>query len=702
MILRDSIPMGDQELTIEGGRMARQASGAVVVTQGESMVLVTAVAGRRPRDGVSFLPLTCEYQERMSAAGRIPGSFFRREGRPNELGVLVCRLMDRPLRPLFPKGWFYETQVISTLLSSDLEHETDVLSIVGASAALHLSDIPWAGPLGAVRVGKLDGELVLNPTTSQRAESALDIVIAGSKDAIVMVEGSAKRVSEETMIDALLFGHEAIKRQCALIERMREAAGKPKREHAEPIADGDLAAAVRERMLGPLAEALQIAEKMARYARIDELKAELKAELGGPEGAFEGRGGELQEAFDKLKANIVRQRIVNEGLRIDGRGTADVRPITCEVGLLPRTHGSALFTRGETQALVTATLGTRRDEQKIDLATGEYWDRFMLHYNFPPYSVGEARFLRGASRREIGHGHLAKRAMTGQLPAQEDFPYTLRIVSDVLESNGSSSMATVCGATLALMDAGIGIKAPVAGVAMGLIEEAGQVAVLTDILGDEDHLGDMDFKVCGTEDGITALQMDIKIAGLGRDVLTRALEQARVARLHILGCMLDTLDKPRGDFSPHAPRILSLRVKPDQIRDIIGPGGKTIKGIVEQTGAEVNVEDDGTVTVASPDLKAAERAIDIIKGLTEEPEVNKIYMGTVVKIVDFGAFVQILPGRDGLCHISELSERRVGRTEDILKEGEEVPVKVLGIDRQGKIRLSRRAALQDMAKSEED
>ena len=700
MILRDSVPMGAQELTIEVGRMARQADGSVVVTQGESMVLVTAVAGRTPREGVNFLPLTCEFQERMSAAGRIPGSFFRREGRPNELGVLVCRLMDRPLRPLFPKGWRNETQVISTLLSADLEYETDVLSIVGASAALHLSDIPWAGPIGAVRVGRIDGELVINPTTSQRAGSTLDIVIAGSKDAIVMVEGSADRVTEEVMIDGLLFGHEAIKRQCALIERMREAAGKPKREFSEPVDDPRVAEAVRGQVFEALAAALQIPEKMPRYRRIDELKDELKAALGGPEGPFAGRTSELGDAFGALKSDIVRQRIIKEGLRIDGRGTTDVRPIACEAGLLPRTHGSALFTRGETQALVTATLGTRRDEQKVDLATGEYWDRFMLHYNFPPYSVGEARFLRGTSRREIGHGYLARRAIEGQLPEQENFPYTLRIVSDVLESNGSSSMATVCGATLALMDAGINVKAPVAGVAMGLIEEGGEVAVLTDILGDEDHLGDMDFKVCGTSEGITALQMDIKIAGLGRDVLTKALEQARVARLHILGCMLETLAEPRGDMSPHAPRILTLRVKPDKIRDIIGPGGKTIKGIVEQTGAQVNVEDDGTVTVASSDLKAAERAIAIIKGLTEEPEVNRIYMGTVVKIVDFGAFVQILPGTDGLCHISELSDKRVARTEDVLREGDEVPVKVLGIDRQGKIKLSRRAALHDMAKTE--
>ncbi len=701
MIIRESIPMGQHELTIEVGRVARQASGSVLVSYGETVVLVTATANPQPREGVDFLPLTCEYQERMYAAGRIPGSFFRREGRPGERGVLNCRLMDRPLRPLFPKGWKHETQVIATLLSMDQENDPDVLAIVGSSAAVHLSDIPWEGPLGAVRVGRINGEFLLNPTNAQREVSELDIIVSASEEAIVMVEGSARGVPEDVMIDALLFGHEACRRQVALLNKIREAVGKAKRTFVPPVDDPAVHEIVERAALERLGEALSVVEKLPRYARIDAVQAEVKAELTGAGAPLEGRGAEFETAFKHVKAEIVRRRILDEGRRIDGRSLDEVRPIHSEVGLLPRTHGSALFTRGETQALVTVTLGTRRDEQKIDDLNGEYWDRFMLHYNFPPFSVGEARMLRGTSRREIGHGYLARRAVQDQLPPMADFPYTLRIVSEILESNGSSSMASVCGSTLALMDAGIQLKAPVAGVAMGLIKEGEKLAVLTDILGDEDHLGDMDFKVCGTADGVTALQMDIKISGLDRGVLVSALEQARRARLHILERMMGTISQSRSEMSPHAPRILIVQVKPDKIRDIIGPGGKTIKGIVEQTGALVNVEDDGTVTVASPDLKAAERAVAIIKGLTEEPEVNRIYMGTVVKIVDFGAFVQILPGTDGLCHISELSDRRVERTEDILREGDEVPVKVLGIDRQGKIKLSRRAALAELAAKEE-
>ncbi|MDY0061872.1 MAG: polyribonucleotide nucleotidyltransferase [Myxococcota bacterium] len=701
MILRESIPFGESELTLETGRMAKQASGSVLVTLGETVVLVTAVSGGPGRGGDGggdFVPLTCEFQEKMYAAGRIPGSFFRREGRPGERGVLVARLMDRPLRPLFPKGWTSETQVIATVLSMDNENDPDVLCIIGASASLHLSNIPWSGPLGATRVGRLDGKFVVNPSTSQREQSELDIIIVGSRDAIVMVEGSARDVPEEIMLEALLFGHQAIQSQIALQEQLRAAAGKEKKTVVAPVEDPELARQVRELAEAPLREALFIREKLVRYGRIDAIHKEIDAQLIAPGAPLAGRGPEVDKAFQHLKAEIMRGAIVNDGRRIDGRRFDEVRPITCEVGLLPRTHGSALFTRGETQALVTVTLGTRRDEQRVDALTGEYWERFMLHYNFPPFCVGEAKMLRGTSRREIGHGNLAKRAVQDQLPDVDSFPYTLRIVSEILESNGSSSMATVCGSTLALMDAGVHIKAPVAGAAMGLIKEGDKVAILTDILGDEDHLGDMDFKVCGTRQGVTALQMDIKISGLSREVMVQALEQARTARLHILDVMTAAMPTTRSELSQHAPRILVIRVKPDKIRDVIGPGGKTIKGIVEQTGAQVNVEDDGTVTVASPDLKAAQRAIAIIKGLTEEPEIGRVYMGTVVKIAEFGAFVEILPGTDGLCHISELSDKRVNRVEDILHEGDEVPVKVLAIDRQGKIKLSRREALAELAR----
>jgi len=701
MILRESIPFGESELTLETGRMAKQASGSVLVTLGEPGVLVTAVSGGPGRGGDGggdFVPLTCEFQEKMYAAGRIPGSFFRREGRPGERGVLVARLMDRPLRPLFPKGWTSETQVIATVLSMDNENDPDVLCIIGASASLHLSNIPWSGPLGATRVGRLDGKFVVNPSTSQREQSELDIIIVGSRDAIVMVEGSARDVPEEIMLEALLFGHQAIQSQIALQEQLRAAAGKEKKTVVAPVEDPELARQVRELAEAPLREALFIREKLVRYGRIDAIHKEIDAQLIAPGAPLAGRGPEVDKAFQHLKAEIMRGAIVNDGRRIDGRRFDEVRPITCEVGLLPRTHGSALFTRGETQALVTVTLGTRRDEQRVDALTGEYWERFMLHYNFPPFCVGEAKMLRGTSRREIGHGNLAKRAVQDQLPDVDSFPYTLRIVSEILESNGSSSMATVCGSTLALMDAGVHIKAPVAGAAMGLIKEGDKVAILTDILGDEDHLGDMDFKVCGTRQGVTALQMDIKISGLSREVMVQALEQARTARLHILDVMTAAMPTTRSELSQHAPRILVIRVKPDKIRDVIGPGGKTIKGIVEQTGAQVNVEDDGTVTVASPDLKAAQRAIAIIKGLTEEPEIGRVYMGTVVKIAEFGAFVEILPGTDGLCHISELSDKRVNRVEDILHEGDEVPVKVLAIDRQGKIKLSRREALAELAR----
>jgi polyribonucleotide nucleotidyltransferase len=687
--------------------MAKQADGAVLISMGETVVMVTAVAGKEPRSGVDFMPLTCEYRPRAYAAGRIPGSFFRREGRPYEWEILVCRLMDRPARPLFPDGWRCETQLIAHPISFDKVNNPDVLAITGASAAVHISDIPFAGPLAAVRIGRVDGELIVNPTIEQREGAQIDIIVAATRDAVVMVEGECDEISEADLLEALMLGKEATIPLIDAQDRLREAVGKPKREFTPPqLVDGVVEAVEAIANEHGLTDALGTADKLERYAKLDAVKKRVVSALVGSAdspGDWADHEKDVKEAFGKVKKVQMRTPILKEGRRIGGRGLSDVRQIDCEVGVLPRTHGSALFTRGETQTLVVATLGTRRDEQKIDALEGDGWDHFMLHYNFEPFCVGEARFLRGSSRREIGHGELAKRAVRQILPSREDFPYTLRIVSEVLESNGSSSMASVCGASLALMDAGVKIKAPVAGVAMGLIAEGDDIAILTDILGDEDHLGDMDFKVCGTRAGITALQMDIKISGLSREVLERALEQARVGRLHILDEMDKTISESRSDLSQHAPRIVTLKIHPDKIRDIIGPGGKTIRGIVDQTGCSIDVEDDGTVNVASPDGEALGRAIEIIEGLTTMPELGKIYVGRVVKIADFGAFCQILPGTDGLLHISEIADFRINRVDDILTEGDEVTVKVIGIDGQsGKIKLSRREAMADLAKMTED
>jgi polyribonucleotide nucleotidyltransferase len=691
MFVREGVGFGERELTIETGRMAKQADGSVVVRYGDSMVLVTAVASASVRPGIDFMPLTVDYLEKTSAAGRIPGGYFKREGRLTEQEVLTSRLIDRPCRPLFPKGWRFDSQVVATVLSADRENPTDVLAMTGASMALHLSDIPWAGPFAGVRVGRLNGQYVVNPTFKQREESELDLMVAASRDAIVMVEGGAAEVTEDVLIDALMFAHKAAQPLIDLQEKLRAAVGKPKREFVPPAKDPAIVERVAASAGPRIQAAMAIRDKQERYAALDAVGSEIIETL---KSEFPERDPELKEAYDSAKKKHLRELVLNTGRRIDGRATTDIRAISCEVGVLPRTHGSSLFTRGETQALVTSTLGTKQDAQHIEGLTGEIEKRFMLHYNFPPFSTGEVKPLRGASRRETGHGHLAERALARVLPPEADFPYTIRVVSEILESNGSSSMASVCGGALSLMDAGVPITTPVAGIAMGLIKEADRVAVLSDILGDEDHLGDMDFKVCGTKKGISAVQMDIKIQGLTRQILEQALTQARDGRMHILGKMAEALAAPREDLNKFAPRIFTIRVKPDQIREIIGPGGKTIRGITAQTGVAIDVEDDGTVHIASPDGIMAQKAIDIIKGLTTEPEVGEFYMGVVRRIAEFGAFVEILPGTDGLVHISELDEKRVRQVNDICKEGDEMLVKVIGIDRAtGKIRLSRREAL---------
>jgi len=694
---RVQIEFHGRPLTVETGRMARQAGGAALVQFGESVVLVTATALTTAREGIDFFPLTCDYQEKTFAAGKIPGGFFKREGRPAEKEILTSRLIDRPLRPLFPKGFNCETQVIATVLSHDKENDPDVLSLLGASTALVLSDIPWNGPMAAVRIGRVDGRFVINPTTSQLATSDMNVIVAGSRDAIVMVEGGAQMVPEAALLDALFTAHEALQPLIALQESLQRLVGKPKRSVTPPAVAPELERQVREAALPSLKAALAKPGKQERYDALDQARDDVVARLG--EGTPE-RAKQVAAIFDHLKKDVVREAIVQQKRRLDGRGLADVRPITCEVEVLPRTHGSALFTRGETQALVVATLGTSSDEQKIDALIGEQYKKFMLHYNFPPFSTGEVKFLRSPGRREIGHGALAERALAPILPSEEEFPYTIRIVSEILESNGSSSMATVCGGSLALMDGGVPIKAPVAGVAMGLIKEGGEVRVLSDILGDEDHLGDMDFKVAGAEAGVTALQMDIKIGGVTRAIMQQALEDARRARLHILGIMNQTLARPRGELSTHAPRIVTIHIKPDRIRDLIGPGGKVIRGITEETGVKIDVEDDGTVLVASSDGEAMQKALDKIRGVTAEAEVGKIYRGTVRKIVDFGAFVEIFPGTDGLVHISQLADERVRKVSDVLKEGDVISVKVLEVDRSGKIRLSRKEALKEQEQQE--
>ena len=689
------VNIGDTPIVFEAGKIAKQAGGALWIRWGDTVVLTT-VCSAGAREGIDFFPLTCEYLEKTYAAGKIPGGFFKREARPRDHEVLNARICDRSIRPLFPDGFRNEVQVISTVISHDGVHDADVLALCGASMATHISDIPFAedtGPIAGVRVAQLDGKFIANPTMEQRAIADLDIIVSASKDAVVMVEGGANEVSEADMTDALFFGHAEAQKVIAAANEMREKVGKPKTPFEPPVVDEALLNQVREIALSVgLDKAILIKEKLARYAAIDQAKADTMAALEEALGAetFAERKKELSGYFGSVKSSTIRNHVIEKKTRIDGRKYDEIRPIDCEVAVLPRAHGSAVFTRGETQALVTTTLGAKDDEQKIDGLTGTSWRKFMLHYNFPPYCVGEARFLRGTSRREIGHGNLAERAVKRMLPDDDAFPYTVRVVSEIMESNGSSSMASVCGATLSMMDAGVPIKDAIAGIAMGLIQEKGSIAVLSDILGDEDHIGDMDFKVCGTKKGITAIQMDIKIDGLTREIMSNALEQAKAGRLHMLAEMKKCIEAPRDEMSPYAPRVQSFRINPDKIRDIIGPGGKTIREIVAKTGAKIDVEDDGTVRVFAYDGPSGEKARQIIEDLTREAEVNRIYRGVVRKTVDFGAFVEIFPGTDGLIHISELSDKRVGQVTDVVQEGDEVVVKVLSVDRDGKIRLSRR------------
>jgi len=684
-ILRKQVDFGGNRLTLETGRMARQADGAVLVSIGETVVLVTAVGRREVKPGQDFFPLTVNYQEKTYAAGKIPGGFFKREGRPSEKETLTSRLIDRPIRPLFPKGFMNEVQVIATVLSVDRDNDPDIAAMVGASAALALSGIPFNGPIGGARVGLVNDQLVLNPSYQQLAQSQMDLVVAGTRHAVLMVESEASELAEETMLEAVMFGHAQIQPIIRLIEELAAEAGKPRWAWQAAPVDEALQAQLTERAAPALREAYTLQEKQARSKRLEEIRAAMVAEFA--EGDAH-RADTVTNLVKKVETAIVRGRVLDGAPRMDGRDTHTVRPISIEAGILPRTHGSALFTRGETQALVVATLGTKGDEQIIDALQGETRDRFLLHYNFPPFSTGETGMVGSPKRREIGHGRLAKRAIAAVLPTEAQFPYSLRVVSEILESNGSSSMASVCGASLALMDAGVPLKAPVAGVAMGLIKDGDRFAVLTDILGDEDHLGDMDFKVAGTEQGITALQMDIKIDGITREIMAQALKQALAGRLHILGLMKGVLAEARSGLSDYAPRIITMHINPERIRDVIGPGGKVIRALTEETGTSIDIQDDGTVTIASVDGEAGMTARRRIELLTADVEVGMIYDGKVAKIMDFGAFVTILPGRDGLLHISQISSERVNDVHDHLKEGQAVRVKVLEVDRQGKVKLS--------------
>jgi polyribonucleotide nucleotidyltransferase len=673
-------------LSIETGVVAKQAGGAAVVRYGDSVVLVTACGNETPRQGIDFLPLVVDYVEKTFAVGKIPGGFFKREGRLSEYEVLTSRLIDRPIRPLFPKGFYNETQVIATVLSADKENDTGVLAMIGASAALTLSDLPFGGPIAGARVGRINGKFVINPLIPDLDKSDLDIFVAGSRDAILMVEGEAGEVPEEEVLDAILFAHESLRPILEIQERMREEIGKPKRPIEKKELSEEELRRIADAAESGLRAAYDIQAKQDRRKRIDEIAEAVRSAF--PEEERIEKASLIGEAFKNLEKRIVRGKILAERKRIDGRGLTDIRPIDCRVGVLPRTHGSAIFTRGETQVLVTATLGTTQDEQRIDSLLGDTTKAFMLHYNFPPFSVGEVKMLRAPARREVGHGALAERAVTKVLPGELDFPYTVRLVSEVLESNGSSSMATVCGASLAMMDAGIPTTGAVSGIAMGLIKEGGEIAVLSDILGDEDHLGDMDFKVAGTAKGVTAIQMDIKIGGVSREILLAALRQAREGRLYILDRMNASLGTPRAELSPFAPRIYVMHVKTEKIREIIGPGGKVIRGIQEQTGVKIDIEDDGTVKIAAVDAASARAAISIIEGITQEAQVGQVYEGRVRKIMEFGAFVELFPGTDGLLHISQISKKRVKAVSDCFKEGDTVTVSVLEVDRDGKIRLS--------------
>ncbi len=698
-IIQEGAKFGDKELIIESGRMARQANGSVLVQYGDCQVLCTATSGGL-RPDLPFFPLMCDYVENFWAAGAIPGGYFKREGKPGPKATKTSRLIDRPSRPLFPDDYMNNTQLIAWVLSADKVYDTDILAVTGASTALMISDIPWNGPVAAVRVGRLDGEFIAHPTFEQREASDLDLVMAVRNDTIVMVEGKAKEVPENEMVEALEFGRESVSDVLALQHKLAEEIGKDTMDYVKRGTNPEVVEAVQKATGDKMDSVIRIEERAKRKAALSELKSEVMESLSDD---FSDASDDIEDAFDKTKKNALRQRVVNEGIRMDGRKADEVRDITCEVGLIPKAHGSALFTRGETQALVTATLGTERDARRMDTLEGDISKGFMLHYNFPPFCVGEAKPLRGTSRREQGHGMLAERALKPSLPDQDsEFPYTIRVVSDILESNGSSSMASVCGGSLAMMDGGVPLSHATTGIAMGLIKEGDDYAVLTDILGAEDHMGDMDFKICGTAKGITAFQLDTKIEGVTKELMSEALEQAKAGRLHILDIMNESLAKPRKDLSPNAPRIVTVQVPTSEIGTIIGSGGKTIRSIQETTGTTVNVEDDGTVRIAATDAESAEQAIEIIEGLTEQPEVGKIYRGTVKTVVDFGAFIEILPNTDGLCHISELTEGRVDKVEDVLKEGDEALVKVLNVEkRSGKIKLSRRAALAEQGDDDE-
>ncbi len=694
--------VGPEEITFETGKLAGQAGGAVTVRAGDTLLLCTATMAREPRTGVDFFPLSVDYEERLYAAGKIPGSYFRREGRPTDGAILVCRLIDRPLRPLFPKDLRNDVQVIITSLSSDLEHQIDILGIIGASAAMTISNIPFGGPVGAVRVGYIGEQLVVNPTASQMAESTLDLRLAGTADAILMVECGANELPEHLMVEALRFGHEQMQPIIAIQNQMRAALGKPKSAYQSFAVDEKVVTAVRGRLNGRIAAILNSTfDKDARNDALDELEEEVVAELTEEASgeAVQAPGvpldsAQIKEVFhDELKAQV-RGRILNDGVRPDGRKLTQIRPLSAETGLSPRAHGSGLFTRGETQVLTIATLGTPRDQQEIEDLVSADSKRYMHHYNFPPYSTGEARVLRGKSRREVGHGALAERALMAVIPPENEFPYTIRLVSEVLSSNGSTSMASVCGSTLALLDAGVPIKSPVGGIAMGLMTDGDRYAVLTDIQGMEDHLGDMDFKVAGTEQGITALQMDIKVKGLRYEILEQALAQAREARMQILQVIRECMPEPRPELSPYAPRITTIHIPVDKIGAVIGPGGKVIRGIQEETGVKIDIEEDGTVYIAATDGAAAEMARSRVEALTETPEIGRVYTGKVVRVADFGAFVEIMPGVDGMVHISQLADYRVNKVEDVAKLGDEIMVMITDIDPQGKIRLSRQAVLQ--------
>src|SRR6187397_2070901 len=686
------ISFGGKTLTLETGRIAKQADGAVIVRLGDTMVLVTACADSNPREGVDFLPLTCDYKENSYASGRIPGGFFKREGKPPEKEVLTSRLIDRPIRPMFPDGWRNETQIIALVISADTDNDSDVLAITGASAALAISEIPFQKTIAGVRVGLVNGEFIVNPTFAERKDSLLDLIVAGTKDGIVMVEAGAKQVPEAQVVGALEAAHNAIKKIIAAIDDLKAAVGKPKVTVTPHEISADFRSMVEGKTTAPLADAMRIKEKLKSYAQVDQVRADLLA------GLTEGDAQQKKDAdhiFHELQEHVMRVEALEKGVRLDGRKFDEIRPIWTETGVLPRVHGSVVFTRGETQALVSCTLGTADDQQKIEHVTGEQYKRFMLHYNFPPFSVGETGRFTGPGRREVGHGALAERALAPVVPGEDKFTYTIRIVSDILESNGSSSMASVCGGSMSMMDAGVPIKAPVAGIAMGRITDVktGKYAILSDIAGAEDHYGDMDFKVTGTGEDIAALQMDIKVAGVTAEIMTKALEQARVGRMFILDKMQQTLAASRSNVSLHAPRIVTIKIPVDKIRDVIGPGGKMIRSIIERTGVKIDVEDNGTVNVASADEASAAKAIGIIQELTATPELNKTYMGKVQRITDFGAFIEIMPGLDGLLHVSEIAHHRVKDVRDELKEGDSVMVKVINIDPSGKIRLSRKALL---------